>query len=163
MTPKTDTLYEKLVTLREQQRSERAGARNIVKARELPLEKTPHGTLQWYLHPAITDTAIRSQLVYVQHIPPGSKSGKQHHPGGAVMYAWKGKGHTVIDDKEITWEAGDLLQLPSLMKGTVFQHFNDSPEEEARILVVESNLTGSLGVERGSRWEELENAPEWQS
>jgi gentisate 1,2-dioxygenase len=157
------SLYEMLVETRNRQRTERQTARAIVKGKDIPFETNRHGVMQWYVHPAIHDTAIRSQLVYVQHLPPEGKSGRQHHPGGALFYFWTGHGHTVVDGDRHDWVAGELVQLPLKTNGTTYQHFNDSADEEARILAVETNYVDSLGVERGTTWEEIENAPEWNA
>lgn len=41
-----------------------------------------------------------------------------------------------------------------MVDGSVYQHFNDSPDEKAKILAFELNMTESLGVDRGSGWEQ---------
>lgn len=155
------TLFERLVEKRDRQRRQRDRGRRIIGGSDLPTELTPHGYLHWYLHPDIEDVVVRSEIVYQQVIPAGSRSGKQHHPGGVLFYFWKGHGHTILDGTEYRWTQGELLQLPHKIEGCVFQHFNDSPEEDAVLIVTECNYSDSLGVDRGSVWEELEPAPEY--
>lgn len=156
-------LFEQLVEKRDRQRHQREQGRRIIKQDELPTELTPHGYLRWYLHPGIEDVVVRSEIVYQQVIPPGSRSGKQHHPGGVLFYFWKGSGHTVLDGTEYRWTAGELLQLPHKIEGCTFQHYNDDLENEAVLIVTECNYSDSLGVDRGSVWEQLEFAPEYAS
>ena len=112
------------------------------------------------MHPNLTDVSLNTKLFYVQHVPPGSKSGRQHHPGGKIFYFWQGKGHTILDGVRYPWTAGELLQLPLRREGVTYQHFNDSDDEEALILAVEANFVDSLGLDKGSRYEEIENSPD---
>ena len=72
--------FDELMELRDKQRKRSKGM-FVVKGSEIPLESNRHGLMQWYMHPNIEDVSLNTKLVYVQHIPPGSKSGRQHHPG----------------------------------------------------------------------------------
>lgn len=150
--------FDLLINRRDEQRAERARAQLVIKSDSLPMESNRHGLMQWYLHPAKPDVAVRSELLYVQTIPAGSRSGKQHHPGGVVFYFWKGSGYTILDDVTYRWRAGEVLQLPHRVNGCVYQHFNDG-DVDAKIIAAELNMTESLGVDRGSGWEQLEDAP----
>ncbi|GGG02010.1 cupin domain-containing protein [Paenibacillus abyssi] len=154
--------FEEIMELRDKQREQKKDADIIVRVKDLPLENNRHGLMQWYLHPNMDDTPINSEIIYVQHIPPGSKSGRQHHPGGKLLYFWRGRGHTVVDGESYPWVAGDILQLPLRRDGVVYQHFNDSDEDTAKIIAVEANFTQTLGVDKGSVFEEIENSPDFR-
>lgn len=156
------SLYDELMRLRDLQRAQQDGALWVVRGRDLLWERNPQGLMKWYLHPAITGTAIRTLIAYVQEIPPGSRSGKQQRQGGVVMYILEGRGATVIDGAEFPWEAGDVLQLPLKERGIVFQHFNRDPERPARFIACEANFVDTLGVDRGAGFEQLEPAPEYE-
>ena len=154
------TLFEKLVTLRDKQRRKTETGIVVARAKELGWEDTPHGRLKWYMHPAMEDNVLQSHVIYVQEIPPGGRSGVQRHPGGMLIYFLQGHGSTILDGEEIAWKAEDLLTLPLRPEGVVFQHINDSAEEPVSLLACEPNLIHALGVDRGSRWEQIEPAPE---
>ena len=49
-----------------------------------------------------------------------------------VFYVLKGHGHDIHDGRHIPWKAGDVMIVEN---GCVHQHFNDSPDEEAILLV----------------------------
>jgi gentisate 1,2-dioxygenase len=152
--------FDELMELGEKQRKRSQGL-FVVKGSDIPVENNRHGLMQWYMHPNLTDVSLNTKLFYVQHIPPGSKSGRQHHPGGKIFYFWEGKGHTILDGVRYDWVAGELLQLPLRREGVTYQHFNDSDEETALILAVEANFVDALGLDKGSRYEEIENSPDF--
>jgi gentisate 1,2-dioxygenase len=152
--------FDELMELGEKQR-ERSKGLFVVKGSDIPVENNRHGLMQWYMHPNLTDVSLNTKLFYVQHIPPGSKSGRQHHPGGKIFYFWEGKGHTVLDGVRYDWVAGELLQLPLRREGVTYQHFNDSDDVTAMILAVEANFVDALGLDKGSRYEEIENSPDF--
>ena len=153
-------LFDELMELGQKQR-ERSKGMFVVTASDIPVESNKHGLMQWYMHPNLTDVSLNTKLFYVQHIPPGSRSGRQHHPGGKIFYFWQGQGHTVLDGVRYNWVAGELLQLPLRRDGVIYQHFNDSDAEEALILAVEANYVDALGLDKGSRYEEIEDSPDF--
>jgi quercetin dioxygenase-like cupin family protein len=155
-------LYDELLRLRDQQREKQRQARSVVYGDDLPWEVNPQGKVKWYLHPSIDDTVIQTLIVYLQEIPPGSSSGKQKTQGGTVIFVVDGKGHTVIDDATYTWEKEDVVQIPIRHDGVFFQHFNDDTKEPAYLICAEPNLVNALGVDRGSGFEQLAAAPEFQ-
>jgi gentisate 1,2-dioxygenase len=152
--------FDELMELAEKQR-ERSKGLFVVKGSDIPVENNRHGLMQWYMHPNLTDVSLNTKLFYVQHIPPGSKSGRQHHPGGKIFYFWEGKGHTMLDGVRYDWVAGELIQLPLRREGVTYQHFNDSDDVTAMILAVEANFVDALGLDKGSRYEEIENSPDF--
>ena len=154
------TLFQKLEDLRDKQRRKTENGVVLARGKALPWERTPHGMLKWYMHPAMEENVLRSHVIYVQEIAPGGRSGMQRHPGGMLIYFMQGQGRTILDQEEIAWKAEDLLMLPLRPEGVVFQHVNGSADEPALLLTCEPNMIDALGVDRGSRWEQLEPAPE---
>lgn len=152
--------YNRLIELRDNQREMHSKGHILLKGSEIPMEANPHGFMQWYMHPDMDDICMHSLMIYVQEIPPGSRSGKIKCQGGQVIFIWEGKGHTVIDGVSHAWETEDVLQIPLRIHGCSFQHFNDDPEHPVRLIVTEANLTGSLGVDRGVGFEQLEISPD---
>ena len=153
-------LFQELIQLRDIQRQRLSESTFMVDGEDLPWEVNQMGIMKWYLHPSIEDTAIHSLIFYMQKIPPQSRSGKLRVQGGQVIHIMEGSGYTLIDDDKLSWNEGDVLQIPLRWDGVAFQHFNDDATHDAILVCAEPNLVHSLGVDRGSGFEVLENAPE---
>lgn len=157
-------LWEELFSLRDQQREQLKTARPVVRFKEIPWEWNKQGKMKWYLHPSIKDTAHKAIMVYVQEIPPGSRSGKIKHQGGNGFYIWKGRGYSIINEKRYDWEEEDLLILPiDKDKGVTYQHFNADPLNPALLIYAAPNVAHSLGVDLGIGLEQMENCPEYDA
>lgn len=155
------SLYDALMEIRDAQRELRGPASCIRSGAQLPWEVNRHGVMRWYLHPLFLYTALRNFSAYLQCIPPGSRSGAQKHPGDKVFFYLRGKGHTLVDGTRYDWGAEDLLILPIRPDGVTYQHFNDDENTPAFLFACEPNLTFLFDLDRGSLFEELEDAPEF--
>jgi gentisate 1,2-dioxygenase len=118
--------------------------------------------MRWYLHPAITDTVLTTHVFFEQEIPPGSRSGRLKFQGEQVMYILEGSGYTLIDGVKHSWKAGDVVNLPLRKHGIVIQHVNEDPNRPAKFVAAEPNLYACTGVDRGSGFEQIEDAPEYR-
>jgi len=154
--------WDELITLRDRQRAQMRGGVQVIKQSELPLETNRQGLMRWYLHPAIKDTVLSVFLFFQQEIPPGSRSGRLKFQGGQVMIILEGKGYTVLDGVKHHWQAGDVLNLPLRGNGIIVQHFNTDPDKVARFVAAEPNWFECTTVDRGSGFEQLEDAPEYR-
>jgi hypothetical protein len=154
--------WGELLALRDRQRADRKGGMQVLKRRDLPLEANRQGFMRWYMHPEIKDTVLSTYLCFEQEIPPASRSGRVKFQGGQVIYVIAGRGYTLLDGVKHPWAAGDVINLPLRRGGIVVQHFNEDPETPARFLAVEPNLYACTSVDRGSGFEQLEDAPEFQ-
>ena len=154
--------WDELLALRDRQRADRKGGMQVLKRRDLPLEENRQGFMRWYMHPEIKDTVLSTYLCFEQEIPPGSRTGRVKFQGGQVIYVIAGRGYTLLDGVKHPWEAGAVINLPLRRGGIVVQHFNEDPETPARFLAVEPNLYACTSVDRGSGFEQLEDAPEFQ-
>lgn len=158
------SLWDKLEQMRDKQRKDLKTARPVARFKEIPWELNKVGKIKWYTHPAITDTATRSLMVYVLEIPPGSRSGKVKHQGGTAFYVWEGKGYTTINDEKHEWETDDVILLPILPEeGVVYQHFNTDPKKKARLISATPNVFDAVGVDLGVGLEVLEPCPEYKA
>lgn len=155
------SLYDALTQIRDAQRKLRGPASCIRNGDRLPWEVNRHGIMRWYLHPLFLYTALRNFSAYLQTISPGSRSGLQKHPGDKVFFFLRGKGHTMVDGVRYDWGAEDLLILPIRPDGVTYQHFNDDPNAPAFLFACEPNLAFLFDLDRGSSFEELEEAPEF--
>lgn len=154
-------LFEDLVRIGDEWRENIKNANPVVRGKDLPVELSRWGYIQWYVHPSLNDTVHKALLVWVMIIPPKSKTGKLRHKGGQIFYVWKGsRGRTVIDGMTHEWGAKCMINLPMKSEGIVFQHFNDG-DDEVKLLASEPNFVHSLGIDRGAMFEVLEPCPEW--
>ena len=151
-------LLDALLDLRDRYRRQADRGIKIVQGDKLPWEINRHGKMRWYMHPAKNDTVIRSLVIYVQEIEPGGHSGKQASPGGIAHYMLQGKGHVVVNGKKHTWAQGDCVGLPVLSRPVEYQFFNTDRKRAARYIAATPNLFEVLGVDMGSRFEQLEPA-----
>lgn len=156
-------LLEVLFQVRDEWRQRMANAITVVRGRKLSWEFNRQGKMKWYLHPALTDRAIRSLVIFMQEIPPLSRTGKQRHQGGLVHYILEGRGHTILNGEKHEWEAGDFVVLPTLPDGVEYQHFNTDPDKPVLFIAAQANLFDALGVDMGSGFEQLEDAPQYQA
>jgi quercetin dioxygenase-like cupin family protein len=154
--------WDELLALRDRQRANRKTAMQVVKGSELPQEVNKQGLMRWYLHPSITDTTLTTLMFYEQEIPPGSRSGKFKFQGEQVIYILEGKGYTLVDGVKHHWQAGDVLNLPIRKPGIIVQHVNEDPVVPAKFVAAEPNYFACTGVDRGSGFEQIEEAPEYR-
>lgn len=151
-------LFDELLGMRDEQRKRQEKAVWLIKGKDIPFENSKLGKLRWYLHPKLTSPCLNTLMVYAQEIEPEGRSGRVHHPGNQVIYVLAGEGYTLIDGQKHHWAKGDVVQLPLRVKGSVVQHFNTSKTEVVRFIACEPNFLESVGVDRGSGFELLENA-----
>lgn len=73
---------------------------------------------------------LYTMTLRAQILNPGSKSGKHRHFNEAILYLVDGEAYSIHDEEKHTCEAGDIVCVPTY---TVHQHFNASPDKEARV------------------------------
>lgn len=154
--------WDELLAMRDRQREQRKNGVMVIKGSSLPQEINRQGLMRWYLHPAITDTILNTHMFFEQEIPPGSRSGRLKFQGEQVMYILEGKGYTLIDGVKHHWKAGDVVNLPLRKLGIVIQHVNEDPDLRAIFVATEPNLFACTSVDRGSGFEQIEDAPEYR-
>jgi gentisate 1,2-dioxygenase len=154
--------WDELLALRDRQRERIRKGIQVIKEQDLPVETNRQGLMRWYLHPAIDDTALATLVFFQQEIPPGSRSGRIKFQGGQVIMILEGRGYTTVDGVKHEWEEGDVLNLPLRAKGIIVQHFNTDPDKPVRFVASEPNWLESTFVDRGSGFEQLEDAPEYR-
>ena len=154
--------WDEILALRDRQREQARNGIQVIKQSELPLEVSRQGLMRWYMHPAIKDTVLSVLLFFQQEIPPASRSGRLKFQGGQVMLILEGQGYTLIDGVKHPWKAGDLVNLPLRADGIIVQHFNTDAHKPARFVAAEPNWLECTTVDRGSGFEQLEDAPEYR-
>jgi gentisate 1,2-dioxygenase len=161
--PNPMNFFDELIRKRDEYRENVKDAMMVIDGEKLPQEKNHMGLYRWYLHPSMKNAAIRTQLVWIQEIPPGGRSGKMKTQGGQLHVVLEGRGYTMIDDVRHDWEQDDAIFLPLLPDGTIHQHFNSDPDNWARLICSEPNLFDIFGVDRGSGFEVLEDSPDYKT
>jgi hypothetical protein len=153
--------WNELLALRDRQRALSRQGVQVIKQSELPLESNRQGLMRWYMHPAIKDTCLSVFMFFQQEIPPGSRTGRLKFQGGQVMIILEGKGYTMLDGVKHPWAAGDVVNLPLRGDGIIVQHFNTDPDKVVRFVAAEPNWFDCVTVDRGSGFEQLEDAPDY--
>ncbi|MDP6560376.1 MAG: cupin domain-containing protein [Candidatus Binatia bacterium] len=152
------TLLDSFFELRNDYRRQSQTGLRVIRGKDLPWEQNRQGRMRWYLYPSKRDAAIRCMMFYVQELPPGGKSGRQHCPGGLVHYILEGHGEVEIDGTRHEWEPGDCIALPIKSTGVRYQFFNPDSRRSARYAMGTPNFFEILGVDLGSSFEQLEDA-----
>jgi quercetin dioxygenase-like cupin family protein len=148
-----------------------AARKKIITPEEMPWEMSPHGLIKHLVNDKM-NARVETVDVYMQIIPPGSRSGKHRQLAEEALYVLEGRGYDIhVDcDVEITdtyhwkpqdearrfeWEAGDMIYVPP---NTISQHFNADPERPARLVSATNRIYKYCGL---GDLEQIENAPEY--
>lgn len=164
--------YEERLREAEQKLKSLEAKKKIVKAQDMPWEISREGELKHVVNEKM-DARMTTLDVYIQEIPPGSRSGRHRHMSEEAFYVLEGKGYDIHHDpnvkiedtytwelekdgKKYGWDNGDFVYIPPMV---AHQHFNADPEKRARIIVANWRLPMHMGC---PVWEQLENAPEYK-
>ena len=149
-------------------REEYEGRMGVVKAKDMPFERSPDGLIKHIIHEQM-NTKECCLDIYQQFLPPGKASGKHRHLTEEIFFVVEGRGYDLHWDvrfdckdefefswdetpKKFEWEQGDFVYIPPYC---AHQHFNSDPDNEARIVVVNSRIVKPMGFD----WfEQLERA-----
>ena len=110
-------LWDEIFKLRDQQREDLKKSVWLIKGNQLPWENNKQGIMKWYMHPFVKSPCINTLAIFVQQIPPGSRSGRLQHPGNQVIFVWEGQGYTILDGQRYHWSKNDVVQLPLRREG----------------------------------------------
>ena len=164
----SSNFYAEAIAASKSFRAEYDARKNIVKAAEMPMERSPDGLVKHIINERM-NTKECCLDIYMQFLPPGQASGKHRHLSEEVFYVVEGEGYDLHwdvrfdchDVMEFEWEAeprrfdwkqGDFVYIPPYC---AHKHFNASATTEARIIVVNSRIVKAMGFD----WfEQLENA-----
>ena len=162
--------YRKALERSKKFRQEYGRRRTVVKATEMPWEKSPQGLIKHIVHEAMFTREFALEM-YMQLLEPGKPSGKHRHMAEEVFYVIEGRGYDLHWDVEpeigtkyewrwakeamrFDWEEGDFVYIPPF---TMHQHFNADPNQPARIITATNRVVRLLGFD----WlDQVEEAPE---
>ena len=166
-TPHVD-FYAEALKASQQFRADYEGRMNIVKASEMPFERSPNGLIKHIINERM-NTKDCCLDIYMQFLPGGKASGTHRHLSEEVFYVIEGSGYDLHWDlrfdchdkmefdwesepKKFSWSVGDFVYIPPYC---AHQHFNADPDSEARLIVCNSRILKPMGFD----WfEQLENA-----
>lgn len=146
--------------------------KSVIKANEMEWELSPHGILKHMVNEEM-GTKEPCLEVYMQLIPPGSRSGKHRHLAEELFYVVEGRGYDLHWDvkfdcedeyswdwegepQKFEWKEGDFVYVPPY---TMHQHFNADPGKQCRLISATNGIVRKLALD----WiEQVEEAPEYQ-
>lgn len=89
-------------------------------------------------HPvAIVDLPALTINMTIGGLIPAGSSNKHRHSYETLIYILKGRGFSMIEDRRVTWEAGDAIYIPVW---AWHQHFNLDSQNSAEYLACENAL-----------------------
>ena len=162
------TFYGDALKASEKFREDYAGRLNVVKASQMPFERSPDGLIKHIVNerPATKECCIE---VYMQFLEPGKASGKHRHLSEEIVFVVEGRGYDLHWDvkfdcqeefdwdweqepRRFEWERGDFVYIPPYC---IHQHVNADPNSEARIIIMNNKIIKDMGFD----WfEQVENA-----
>ena len=160
--------YSEAVKASQEFRKEYDARMNVVKSADMPLERSPDGLIKHIINERM-NTKECCLDIYMQFLPPGGASGKHRHLSEEVFYVVEGSGydlhwdvkfdcHDVMEfewetePQKFEWTQGDFVYIPPYC---AHKHFNSDPNNEARIIVINSRIVKPMGFD----WfEQLERA-----
>ncbi|HEY2790744.1 MAG TPA: cupin domain-containing protein [Micromonosporaceae bacterium] len=163
--------YEQLLDEATDAPRRNAGRKKIVRPDDMPWEMSRHGLLKHLLNEGM-NTRMETVDVYMQILPPGSRSGRHRHLAEECLYVLEGQGYDIHQDCDVEigdtytwkpqahtqrfeWEAGDIIYVPP---STIHQHFNADPARPARLISATNRIYRHCGL---NDLVQLENAPEY--
>lgn len=149
-------------------RKDYAERRGIIKGSEMPMERSPDGLIKHIVNERM-NTKECCVDIYMQFIEGGKATGKHRHLSEEIFYVVEGRGYDLHWDvrfdckdefvwewdeepKRFDWEQGDFVYVPPYC---AHQHVNSDPDNEARIIVVNSRIIKDIGF---NWFEQLERA-----
>jgi len=166
-----EPLYQRLLDEATDAPVRNARRKKVVRPDEMPWEMSRQGILKHLINEEM-NTRMETVDVYMQLIPPGSRSGRHRHLAEECLYVLEGKGYDIHQDcdveitdafvwtpqdekKRFDWEAGDYIYIPP---NTIHQHFNADPERPVRLISSTARIFRQMGL---NTLEQFEDAPEY--
>ncbi|MGH7846908.1 MAG: cupin domain-containing protein [Candidatus Binatia bacterium] len=153
-TGEVENTYDRYLKLLHEEVSFCKAITHVIRFEEQPWEWTKQGRLKWYVHPHI-DCSARRVWLYMQEIPPGSRSGRHRHMMEEQIFVLSGTGYDVHDGERWNWERGDMINIPAM---TEHQHFNLDAENPVLLYSSMPSMCTDLGL---GGVEQIEDAPEY--
>ena len=156
----TADFYAKALEASKQFRDEYRKRKGVVKAHEMPMERTADGLIKHIINEGM-DTTECCIDIYMQFIEAGKATGTSRHLSEEVAFVIEGEGYDLHWDvkfhcadefiwewesepKKFAWGPGDFIYIPPYC---AHQRFNSGSEGEARVVVVNSRMMRAIGFD----------------
>ena len=106
----------------------------VIKGKGFKLDGGPQHFSCHYVEPEDGRTQTL-QAIHLEEYAPGGTTQKHGHVNEAAFYILDGSGYEIHDGIRYDWKAGDVVIVHN---NCVYQHFNASPKEPARALVIKT-------------------------
>jgi hypothetical protein len=132
---------------------------NVVKAADMPWERSPDGLIKHLVHHKL-NTRECCVEAYMQFLKPGERSGKHRHMWEELIFVVEGSGYDLHWDlkwdcleafqwewapepKAYSWKRGDYIYIPPF---TNHQHVAGD-HEDCRLIVMSNRITKEMGFD----------------
>ena len=139
-------------------RKDYAQRKKVVKAHEMPMERTADGLIKHIVNEGMNTTECCID-VYMQFIAPNAATGTSRHLSEEVAFVIEGTGYDLHYDvsfkcedefiwewdttpKRFDWAPGDYIYIPPYC---AHKRFNTEAATEARIVVINSRMLKPMG------------------
>ena len=150
----------------EKFRAEYATLPNVIKAKDMPWERSPDGLIKHLVNKKM-QTRECCVEAYMQFLKDGERSGKHRHMWEELTFVVEGSGYDLHWDmkfdcldafkwewaevpKKFEWKQGDYIYIPPF---TTHQHYASA---EARLIMMSNRMVKEMGFD----WfDQVETAP----
>jgi len=156
----TADFYAKALEASKQFRAEYKQRNEVVKAKDMPMERTADGLIKHIINEGMNTTECCIDI-YMQFIEAGKATGTSRHLTEEVAFVIEGEGHDLHWDvqfhcadefiwtwdsepKKFEWGPGDFIYIPPYC---AHKRFNSGSDGEARIVVVNSRMMKTIGFD----------------
>ena len=157
---RTADFYAKALEASREFRKEYQNRVNVVKSFNMPMERTADGLIKHIINEGMNTTECCLDI-YMQFIPANSATGTSRHLTEEVAFVIEGCGYDLhydvrfkcVDEfiwewdtepKKYEWNAGDYIYIPPYC---AHKRFNTDPENEARVVVMNTRMMKPMGFD----------------
>jgi uncharacterized RmlC-like cupin family protein len=133
---------------------------NAVKSHDMPMERSADGLIKHIINEGM-NTKECCLDIYMQFIPPNGATGTSRHLTEEVAFVIEGSGYDLHYDvkfkcadefvwewdttpKKFEWKPGDFIYIPPYC---AHKRFNADPDNEARVVVINSRMMKAIGFD----------------
>ncbi len=117
-------IYQKNLRYRTDRYKSLEQSKIVAKAEDIKPMWNGHGNT-WYLVRPAMGFDDRCASMFIEEIAPGKTNTMHRHLAEATVYILQGRGHTILDEDRLEWEAGDSVFVPPMRW---HEFFNDGDE-----------------------------------
>jgi uncharacterized RmlC-like cupin family protein len=150
--------YAQALAASREFRAEYSGRKKVVKAHEMPMERTADGLIKHIINEGMNTTECCIDI-YMQFIAPDSATGTSRHLSEEIAFVIEGTGYDLHYDvnfrcedefiwewatepKKFAWKPGDYIYIPPYC---AHKRVNADKKTEARVVVINSRMLKPMG------------------